>query len=423
MSIKRLSSPPAPAPTTQPTRRQPVTAPKAVLKAPASVFEAAKKLGEKLLGARPAPTGKDEAVRRARELLEGPAQRTAQSDGSVVVADAPHVNDRRDVTGPRADDALRQVGDNAALEAEALSSLAPKDRARYLTVQRALLAEAEGRPNGDPVAALALQTMLLEGALPGARALGGTDTLLSGLEKVTRQELAEGIDRQQLLADVVQEVAVPAAIAQRNRGTCVPTSIEIQLVQTNPAEYVRLVSGLATPAGEVTTRGGDVLVREDGVLTDDTTRSLSQRLLAPALMELGNGLADYNNEEDRHEGGGLDGRSGLTAAQADVVLESLYGRDHAFQNTQSAEEKTAGTDFVLRELEAGRTVLVGLRWGEGGHKVLVTGTESRDGVDYVRIINPWGREELIPRSDFEARLRNVNYDPAGAFRDLWERVF
>lgn len=52
---------------------------------------------------------------------------------------------------------------------------------------------------------------------------------------------------------------------------------------------------------------------------------------------------------------------------------------------------------MLEELAAGRDVLVGIKWGDGGHKVLVTGTETRDGVDYVKIINPWGREELIPR--------------------------
>ncbi|MEW5743147.1 MAG: hypothetical protein AB1938_29805 [Myxococcota bacterium] len=360
-------------------------------------------------GQRTTPT-KSEAIARARELLNGgPLER---KDGtSVVVEDPTHVNSSRDTTGPRAEEALRQVGDNAQLEAEALAKLSPKDKARYLAVKDGLLAPSESKPNGDPVAALALQTMLLEGKLPGDKAMGGKDTLLGALAKVTTQELAEGIDRQALLADLVQEVAVPEAVAQRGRGTCVPTSIEIKLIQENPAEYVRLVSGLATPEGEVTTVGGDVLKREDGVLEDRTDRSVPQRLLAPALMELGNGLADYDNEVDQHHGGPLDGKKGLTAAQADVLLESLWGHDFAFQTTASAEEKKAGTDFVLEELAAGRSVLVALDWGTGSHKLLVTGSETRDGVEYVRVVNPWGREELIPRDDFEARLKNVNYDP------------
>ncbi|GMU59894.1 MAG: hypothetical protein AMXMBFR34_16570 [Myxococcaceae bacterium] len=360
-------------------------------------------------GKRTPPT-KDQAIARARELLEGKA--LSREDGtSLVVEDAPYVNDKRDFKGPRADAALTQLGDNTQLEAEALSKLSAKDKARYLAVKESLLAPSDERPQGDPVAALALQTMLLEGRLPGDKALGGKDTLLGSLANVTKQELAEGVDRQLLLGDLVQEVAIPESVAQRGRGTCVPTSIEIHLLQNNPAEYVRLVSGLATPEGEVTTVGGDVLKREDGVLEDKTSRSVPQLLLAPALMELGDGLADYDNAADQHHGGNLDGKTGLTAAQADVVLESLYGHDFAFQSTGSAEEKKAGTDFVLEQVAAGHSPLVALKWGTGSHKLLVTGTETRDGVEYVKVINPWGRVELIPRDDFEARLQNVNYDP------------
>ena len=388
----------------------PRSAPAPIKKAPRSDFELARAKGPSLDGRRPIVT-RDDAIKRARELLEGKVTSTTGADGHVVVQDAPHVNDSADLKGKRADEAARQVADNVALEGEALDKLSPRDRARYHSVKKALMEAGEGRPHGDPVGALALQTMLLEGKLPGEKAIGGKDTLLTSLSRLNQQELAPGIDRQQLLADVVQEVAVPEAIAQRNRGTCVPTSIEIQLAQQNPAEYVRLIAGLASPTGEVTTVGGDVLKREVGVIDDGTPRSMSQKLLAPALMELGDGLADYNNEEDKHVGGELDGKSGLTAAQADVVLESLYGHDFAFQSTQSAEEKKAGTDFVLEELKAGRDVIVGIKWGTGGHKVLVTGTQTRDGVDYLKVINPWGREELIPRKDFEARLRNVNYDP------------
>lgn len=402
MSISRLK-PQAPKLLQPVIARRPAPRPAPQKQSPKSAFEPARPKGPSLDAQRPNVTRAD-AIKRARELLEGPVKSTTQADGSIIVQDAPYVNDSKDLTGKRAEEAARQVADNVALEGEALDKLSAKDRARYLSVKKTLLAEGEGRPQGDPVAALALQTMLLEGKLPGGE-------LLKNLSKLNKQELAPGVDRQQLLSDVVQEVAVPEAIAQRNRGTCVPTSIEIMLVQQDPAEYVRLIAGLASPAGEVTTAGGDVLKREEGVLEDGTSRSLSQKLLAPALMELGNGLADYDNEADEHVGGALDGKSGLTAAQADAVLESVFGQDFAFHTTGNAEEKKAGTDFVLEELEAGRDVLVGIKWGTGGHKVLVTGTETRDGVEYLKIINPWGREELIPRDDFEERLRNVNYDP------------
>lgn len=393
---------------------------KALNAAAAARFDPAKAAKVAMTGERRQPT-RDEAITRARELLEGaPSSRT--SGTSVITEDAPDVNDAGDVSGKRGSAALLQLGDNQQLEAEALLKLSPADRSRYLSVKDTLLEPSEGKPNGDPVGALALQTLLLEGKLPGAKDLTGQDTLLGNLSRMNRQELGAGIDRQQLLSDVVQEVAVPSAVNQRSKGTCVPTSIEIQLLQTNPAEYARLVGGLASTAGEVTTAGGDTLKVEPDALTDSTGRSISQRLLAPALMEVANGRADYDNTDDRHEGGGIDGQKGLTASQADVLLESLYGRPFAFHRTESAREKEAGTDFVLSELGEGRSVVVGLKWGEGGHKVLAVGTETRDGVDYVKIINPWGREESIPREDFEARLRNVNFDPRGPAQSLWEKV-
>lgn len=244
--------------------------------------------------------------------------------------------------------------------------------------------------------------------------------MLGGLEKLTTQELAPGIDRQQLLSDVVQEVATPESVAQRSKGTCMATSIEIQLMQKNPAEYVRLVGGLASPAGEVQTAGGDTLKVEADALTDNTDRTVSQRLLAPALMEVANGRADYNNtldrsfepelaETQRHQPG--KGQPGLTAAQGDRLLESLYGRDFAFHNVGSAAEKAAGTEFITDQVRNGESVVAGLSWNEGGHAVLVTGTEVRDGQEYVHIVNPWGREESIRRDEFEKRLIMVNYDP------------
>ncbi len=349
------------------------------------------------------------AIDDARTLLTRgrPSWGTQTIENSTVTNDAPKVNDRADVNGRRGQQARTQLLDNAPLERDALMRLSPADQERYQTVKDALLEPAPGRRNGDPVAALALQTTLLEGGLPGDRALGGSDTLLSGLEHMATQEVAPGIDRQQLLSDVVQEVATPQAVAQSTKGTCMATSIEIQLLRDNPAEYVRLVSGLASPDASVRTAGGDQLAVEPTALTDDTGRSVSQRLLAPALMELGNGSANYDNTTDLHSTGG----NGLSTQQADTVLGSLYGRDFAFSDVRTDDERARGNQQVMDELASGNSVVVGLQWIEFGHAVLATGREQRGDELYVNIINPWGREESILASEFQERLLMVNYDP------------
>jgi hypothetical protein len=358
---------------------------------------------------RPAPPARvtpAEAIERARRLLEGTPVEERRDDGSIIISNPPYVN--AEETDKRRLSALFQLQTNATLETAALACLSPQDRQKYLETKEVLLAE----PDADPVAALALQMMLLEGRLPGAPALGSSDTVLDGLHNLATQDLGEGIDRQQLLSDVVQEVAVPEAIAQRTFGTCAPTATEIKLAKDHPAEYVRLISGLASPDGQVTTVGGDVLRVEEGALGGDRVRSVSQQLLAPALMELGNGDLDYSNEEDgNYDANGERKGAGLSARGVDTLLESLYGRDFAYTNTDSAEEREAGVDFIEEELAAGRDVLIGVDWGTGGHKLLVTGVEVRDGERYFRVINPWGQVELIPVTEVEDRLRNVNYDP------------
>lgn len=70
-------------------------------------------------------------------------------------------------------------------------------------------------------------------------------------------------------------------------------------------------------------------------------------------------------------------------------------------------------DIIDTQLRAGTEVPVALSWGTNGgyHKVLVTGTETVDGKEYVNYINPWGREERMPREDFEKRLADISYDP------------
>ncbi len=337
-----------------------------------------------------------------RERLEQALAKKAEWGRGEILEDAPNVNDPADVLNFGA---TQERLANALAEAVALMNLPKEDVAAY----RALMDELAST---DPVAALALQTMLLEGKFEAH------PELLKTLEGVLTQDLAEGIDRAQLLGDLVQELAVPSAINQMNRGTCVATAIGIQLAMNDPTEYARLIAGLATPEGTVTTRGGAVLKREDGVLTDGTNRSVTQRLLAPALMELGNGGRDYDNGDDQSypvifgNTIPLGGYSGLYPGDADRILEALYGRDFAFHNISSGKDRDQAADYIRDQVAQGNSVLAAVAWGNGGHQLLVTGTETVDGVEYVTYINPWGSVERMTMDEFKERLRAVNYDPA-----------
>jgi hypothetical protein len=203
------------------------------------------------------------------------------------------------------------------------------------------------------------------------------------------------------MADLVQELATPSAINQGPVGTCAATSVCIHMVRSNPAEYVRLVAGLASPAGAVSTASGKMLRREPDALTDSISRSEVQKLIAPAFMEIANPRKDYQN-----------GQGGLNAKEVDRILEAVYDdrfKKHYVDGFLQMRPKKA-MERLEEQLAQGEDVLAGLDWDGGGHKVLVTGTETVDGKQYVNYINPWGQEERMSRDEFMDRLENFNYE-------------
>lgn len=343
-----------------------------------------------------------DAVRDADLLLRGESVSRDSEGTADVIRDAANVNDARDTIdqSTRHQAAVEQLEANKALEAAQLEQLSPADRQKYEAVKQRCL------DANDPVAAVALQKLLFDGKLPGEKDLKGEGTTLDHLATLADEQtpLAEGVDRDSLVTDLVQELATPSSINQGPRGTCAPTTIAIQLAMNDPAEYARIAAGLASPEGTVTLAGGQTLTREEGTAADDqTARSTTQRLIGSAFMELANGDRDYDNASG-------DG-AGAWSDKLDVLYEAVTGRKMSDQRLTTDEQRAGAMDIIDTQLRAGASVPVAVSWGDGYHKVLVTGTETVNGQEFVKYINPWGREERIPRADFEKRLADISYDP------------
>lgn len=191
------------------------------------------------------------------------------------------------------------------LETVAVQQLPKDQKEQYL----ALTQDLKGA--NEPVARLSLQTMLIDGKLD--------PRVLSGLNGLLTQPMAPGIDRHQLLADLTTELADPSNIRQGDHVTCAAVSASLMLLQENPAEYVRVVAGLASPGGAVTLESGATLNRVDVSFSDD--RSAVQRLVAPAMMDAA-----------APEGLSYDGKHGyFTNAHGQPVNEKgqVVSEDHA----------------------------------------------------------------------------------------------
>ena len=353
-----------------------------------------------------------QALAEMDTLLGGAPLSEDSQGGAEVTRDGLDANSDQDVEplGDRYKAAMSQLEANSHIEQRKLEGLTPEQRDAYVQLRGQLMTIA---PAGDPVAALALQKLLFSQKLTEGTSLRDGMTVLDGLSRLANGPVGEGLDRQKLLADLIQEVATPTTINQGDKGTCTATCVAIQLARKNPAEYVRLVAGLASPSGVAITASGDVLRPERDAVTAPGSRTQVQKLLAPALMELANPRLDYRNEEDAQFRGDKEDHGGLNSHEVDRVLESLYPgrfkRDQVGGFLSPSPKKIMGK--IEDQLARGSDVLVGIWWGDDAtHKVLVTGMENINGTDYVRYINPWGREERVTKDEFQSRLYDLNYE-------------
>ncbi len=290
----------------------------------------------------------------------------------------------------------RRIDARAKEEGAALGKLAAADQTRYRKLQT--LIEA------DPLSKEALQTMLLDGRLPGGKDLSGRGTLLVNLAALAEQALAPGVKRESLVSDLVQEVENPVVISQKDKNTCVATSSVVDLALRNPAEFTRLVAGLAAPNGKVKLAGGSVIAREPQWLDTLGNRTPSVHMLSGSLMELGNGPLKYEPVEDRHEVLNKGLYEGLFLIGANRILSQLNDRDY-----DAVVATRWNLDAVMSRMAdataAGKRVPVGLAWEDGGHQVVVEGI--KDG--QVQFLNPHGNRERLPEAEFGARLRSAHF--------------
>lgn len=313
-------------------------------------------------------------------------------------------------------DAQGQIKANQSLEETALSALSPSEQAQYQRIA--------AQTKNDPMARLALQVIAIEGKLTARPPSHDGKTLLQTLDELTSQPMAKGLDRSALISDLIQEIAVPSCIAQKNRGTCTVTSLQIMLSMSSPAEYARLVSGLASPGGQVKLANGDTLPRLPGAeQPDGTPRTASSRLFQTAMMDYANGSERYQNTKD---GGGLD------KDELERAIEGVLDRN--VDSYAAHDGNRADLMGMIDERLQNGPVLVAIKFGQrnddgfdhANHQLLVTRMD-RDRVYYT---NPWGKQESMPRQEFMERLKDVNFSEEisrpgeawTAIKDLGKRI-
>jgi hypothetical protein len=325
--------------------------------------------------------------------------------------------------------AVKQVHANEKLEHDALAALPAAQQAQY----RALAHDVEHNPQAH----LALQMLLVEGKLTGgAKTLvpaGHEQTLLDSLSKVHSEPLANGVNRAELLGGLLRECAQPATIQQKDVNTCTVTSVQIMMARQNPAEYVRIVGGLAaqnvdkhghpnpngTPAPVQLAGPNQTVTRPFLAESDDHSgRSISSQLWQSSMMDLGAKQTNPNAQYDAvsHVFIGADGNNLKDAAGNDVDTlnaNQLQGVENAVTGkTWGQADRGFMANQIETEVQAsvghGTPIHVTMGVGPYNHH----GTQSTQDMTVTAFANGQytlkdaaGNTQTMSAADFNARVK------------------
>jgi hypothetical protein len=314
-------------------------------------------------------------------------------DGEVTFEDADLNRDGK----IRAADGRELIEMRTPQEQALVEGLPPEQREQYENLQNQVA--------GETRAEMALQEMLLDGRLLEESQSSDGRTLLEELNRLaTADSVHTGLNQKQMVRDLIQEIDNPTAMAQRTSPTCAPTTAAIYLASTNPAEYARIATDLAT-SNYSTMPNGHPLTRQQ--LDPSDLRSQSLQLVDSAFMEYANGVENnYDGstlEHNDRESGEVRDSGGLYGSEFDYLFDAVTNSDAQYIRVN--DDNRSDTMSQIREAtENGQMVPSAIKWSKGGHELLITGADD----NYVTFINPWGKEQRMSAAEFEARLLNTH---------------
>lgn len=225
-----------------------------------------------------------------------------------------------------------------------------------------------------------------------------TPDVMAELSRLSIRPLADGIDRRALIDQVLQDLANPADINQGSRQTCAATVIQTALALDDPAAYLKLVGGLASPEGKATLANGDTVSRDPN-RGRNGGKSLTGDLIQPAFMQYATGGAYDSITDTRKTANG--NQQGLYADEQDKLSIAVTGKqtEAVFGNSPALMQAVAAATAN------GQPVSAILNRGNGkSHAVLVE--SIKDGK--VTILDPLAGRKTLGLAEFQSQLQSVS---------------
>jgi hypothetical protein len=230
-------------------------------------------------------------------------------------------------------------------------------------------------------------------------------TMLSNLATIATKPTTNGLSGAQVVADTIKDVSDPTTIATAKYGTCTAGDVQAALAQINPAEYSRVVAGLATGKGSVLLQDGKTLASSANFVAQ-SDRTTTANLVQPALMDVEGRFEGntYNTLLDNYTPNEMKMSDKDMASLASVVLGIPY---HTVSQTID-QQSAAVINQMMSKLSAAtpnRPIFTGIVLADGAaHEVQVVSSDAKS----VVIRNPWGEVDTIPSENFKNALYAIN---------------
>jgi hypothetical protein len=258
---------------------------------------------------------------------------------------------------------------------------------------------------GGEAAATGLARLVKDGRLEAV--LHATDSagtsVLANLERIAASGHA------QLAGDVLDDLSRPAQVEQGFAPTCTAASMQYELAKERPAEYARLMEGLAVD-GRVTMQGGGELALDvdKAIRSSDARRDFrsdSEAVFQSAVMDFANGAARYDLDKQLSVDGAKAYR-GLYPDQIREALGQLFGARYTTVEILDDDMARRELEVIASRERPNRPVLFDLNMGSFNHNVSLE--RVTDKMVFYRDPTT-GDVKGMDRAEFIKRLTSVHY--------------